>query len=262
MIPSCIQKLLKFIQQKECRHYLDLAHETFFMEFCEENNIETFSEIKDLLGEAVWSQVYPCALEFFFSNDYLKSNKRWNVIDLFLKKQGKLLETEEKDYLGSLRESHMSLYKVIDIRSEEGLTLRDLLEEKEPIQVHEKSLTHQVKPKQILGARILNENGHLVIAGGCLPIDQSISDELIEELCEIHAMGLQLVRAGMMNTSAFTTQDNERLLRVMWAKEIGLAYMNHAIKQPSKKQTRMKTSLVRRPSSRRRSMRVKKFEPL
>jgi len=53
----------------------------------QEFNLQGFREE---VGDEIFNALYPCALEFFFSNEYPHKDTRevWNIIDLFLKKRG------------------------------------------------------------------------------------------------------------------------------------------------------------------------------
>lgn len=232
---AAIKKLLKFMEQPECQDFLELANEAFFHEFAEEYDCEDAYDIEEAIGEQAFEMVYPCALEFFFSNDYIKDRhifkEPWNIIDLFLKKRGAMLNLNEKEYLRSLRHSHMSLYEVTKIVPEQSLTLRDLLEDKEPITVFEKSLTRHVGQWEIMGLRVVTENGKSALSGGCLLIDRSVSDELIKLIRAMHQEGMRRTRAGEYGNAPQDKEDAERLFRVMWVKEIAYTYMVCAHKQ-------------------------------
>ena len=227
---SGVKKLFTFMQDQECQYFLDVAQQSFFEEFAYEYDCKTLEDLKEELGEQSYEQLYPCLVEFFFSNDYEKrvrgSSEKWNVVDLFMKKRGALLTGVEKEYLRSMRNSYMSLYEVIDIDLDKSLTLRNLLEDKEPITVFEKSLTRCIDKWQILGARICDEGGKPVLAGGCLLIERKASKELIAFIRELHDSGMSQIRAGKFGKdNQKDIENSERLMKVMWVKEIANAYM-------------------------------------
>ena len=227
---SGVKKLFTFMNDQECQYFLDVAQQSFFEDFAYKYDCETLENLKEKIGEQSYEQLYPCLVEFFFSNDYEKrvrgSSEKWNVVDLFMKKRGALLTGVEKEYLRSMRNSYMSLYEVIDIDLDKSLTLRNLLEDKEPITVFEKSLTRCIDKWQILGARICAEGGKPVLAGGCLPIDRKTSKYLIAFIRELHDSGMSQIRAGKFGKdNQKDIENSERLMKVMWAKEIANAYM-------------------------------------
>jgi hypothetical protein len=232
---SAIKKLLKFMEQSECQDFLELANQAFFCEFAEKYGCEDACDIQEALGEVAFEQVYPCALEFFFSNDYIKdrhiSKEPWNIIDLFLKKRRTMLSLNEKEYLRSLRHSHMSLYEVTKIVPEQSLTLRDLLEDKAPITVFEKSLTRCVGQWEIMGLRVVTENGKPALSGGCLRIDRKVSDSMVKLIRAMHQEGMRQTRAGKYGDAPQNMEAAGRLFRVMWVKEIAYTYMVHAYEQ-------------------------------
>ena len=64
-----VKKLLRFIEQPECQHYLNLAHESYLTEFAEAHDLDDADDLYEAVGEAAMANIMPCVLEFFFSND-------------------------------------------------------------------------------------------------------------------------------------------------------------------------------------------------
>lgn len=234
-----VSKLLRFIEQPTCQDYLDMARETFFTEFAENHELKDFDSICETIGDSAMAQIVPCMLEFFFSNDYRDENgERWNVIDLFLRKRGTLLNVKDKSYLRSLRQSHMSLYEVIEIESEKSLVVRDLIGGGAPVRVFEKSLTRYVTVWNIIGARICSEEGRPVFAGGALAIGRETGIDLAKTIKDLHDEGIGFLRkhrADDPEFSAYSPAEHERLMKVMWAKEIGLGYLEECFEKLNRK---------------------------
>jgi len=221
-----INKLLRFMEQLECQHYFKLACQSFYHEFCATHRLKAFSDIEKTVGEASFSQVYPCCLEFFFSNDYRKDGERWNIIDLFLKSRGALLDIKDKQYLRSLRQSHMSIYEIVDVEPERLIVLRDVIESGKPMRVYEKSMTRYVAQWDMIGARVCSEGDRLVMGGGCLPLERETATALAETIRTLQEACLELERnKGADDASGYTPEESERLMKVMWAKEIALGYL-------------------------------------
>ncbi len=237
-----VKKLLSFMEKDtDSQKFIPLGMQSYFEEFAEECGLEDIDEIEEFFGDS-WMQIYPCALEFFFSNEYIKNydNEKtdsWNVIDSFLNKRGMMLNGKNKEYLRSLRNSHMSIYEVVDIKFDHSLTVKDLISGGNPIIIREKSLTHYVEKWETMGLRVCKEKGHNIIAGGALKLDRETALELAGNLAEIHKMGLQEIQKGNKDLFDDESPDKvEKLFKAMWAKEIGLAYMLDISKQKNKLQ--------------------------
>jgi hypothetical protein len=193
----------------------DMDHQEF--------NLQGF---KEAVGDELFNSLYPCALEFFFSNEYPRKDtgKIWNVIDLFLKKRGHLLSN--KDYYKSLRDSYMDIYEVIHINPDEILTFRSLLKyNPEEIIVKEKKATHQLARWDIIGARVVKTAEADFLGGGVLILSQEAADEARENI--------EMITDAMFAHENFeqlkaSTPNPELMIRKMWAKEIA-SYWFHSM---------------------------------
>ena len=232
-----VKKLLRFIEQPECQHYLNLAHESYLTEFAEAHDLDDADDLYEAVGEAAMATMIPCVLEFFFSNDYMKDGQRWNVIDLFLKKRSALLNDKDKGYLRSLRQSHMSLYEVLEIEPENSILLRDLIDGGEPVRVFEKSFGRQISVWDVVGVRVCGEAGRRVLSGGALVLDREAGNELARSIRELQAAGMEFLRttANDLDGGGYSSAEKERLMKVMWAKEIGLGYLEDSFKKLNRK---------------------------
>jgi len=232
-----VKKLLRFIEQPECQHYLNLAHESYLAEFAEAHDLDDADDLYEAVGEAAMANIMPCVLEFFFSNDYMKDGQRWNVIDLFLKKRSALLNDKDKGYLRSLRQSHMSLYEVLEIEPENSILLRDLIEGGEPVRVFEKSFGRQISVWDVVGVRVCGEAGRFVLGGGALVLDREAGTELAKNIRGLQAAGMEFLRttANDLDGGGYSNAEKERLMKVMWAKEISLGYLEDSFKKLNRK---------------------------
>ena len=233
-----VAKLLKFVNDPVCGHYLDLAHQSYFAEFAEAHDLEDDADLLKLVGETALEQLFPSVFEFFCSNDYRENGKRWNVIDVFLKKRGALLNTRDKEYLRSLRQSHMSLYEVLEVDLEKSILLRDLIGGGEPVRVFEKSMTRQLSVWDVIGVRICSEGGCPVLAGGALVLGREEAIDLAKNIKDLHSRGVEFLRTIDPNDPEhgdYTFDEQEHLMKVMWAKEIGLGYLEDCFKKLNRK---------------------------
>jgi hypothetical protein len=229
-----IAKLLRFVEDPTCQHYLDLAHQSYFADFVEAHNLDNFQDILETVGKTAMGQIFPCVFEFFCSNDYRENGKRWNVIDLFLKKRGALLNARDKEYLRSLRQSHMSLYEVLEVELEQSILLRDLIGGGDPVRVFEKFLTRQLSVWDVIGVRVCSASGRRVLAGGAVVLDRDKAIELAQNIQKLHVAGMAFQRAANANDPSlddYSFEEKERLMKVMWGKEIGLGYLEDCFRK-------------------------------
>lgn len=210
--------------------------------FGEPLNLESFSldVVEKMLGNDGFNQIYPCALEFFFSNEYQPSDgtqKHWNVIDGFIEAKGNSLLQAEKEYLMQLRNSYMNLYEVIEVIPKKAIILKDLIEPGELIEVREKKATQYLVKWDRVGARLLKFEDKMIMSGGVLLIKKDTSEEVIEQIRFIDK-GMQKLLKKEMNNIPETDAGTLRLLqKKMWAKEIGESWMFDIITNKQKPQT-------------------------
>jgi len=202
-------------------HYLSLATERIFGDLAENNGLDTIDDLENFFGTEVFWMIYPVMLEFFFTNAY-GPECEWNIIDSFLASKKNGLTKTEKNYLTALRPSVMSLYEVTAIEPEKSLTVRDMIRGGEPVEVKEKSLTHYASKWECIGARILDMNGQLEFAGGCLRMERSIAENLAPWLKEMHDMTVKMLT---MTDPEIPKEEISHYAEVLWASEIALAWI-------------------------------------
>ncbi len=236
--PPILTKLLRFTETAACASFFAMATESFFEEFTESYDLEDPDDLVDTIGDVAVGQLFPCLFDFFCSNEYRDEGKRWNVIDLFLKKRGTLLKAADKSYLRSLRHSYMSLYEVLDITPDESILLKDVIGGGEPVRVFEKLLTRQIAVWDIIGGRLLEENGRFTLAGGALKLERKTAQKVAEQTRTIHEKGMKAMRSGALidpEQADYTPAEQEHLFKVQWAKEIALGYMEDCVRKNGQK---------------------------
>ena len=82
----------------------------------------------------------------------------------------------------ALRNSTMSLYEVSDIVAGQSFLARDLVRGGKPIRISERSATKTLADWDRIGARVVELNGKMILAGGLLPFTHAASEEVIELL--------------------------------------------------------------------------------
>lgn len=103
-----------------------------------------------------------------------------NLADEYLKRRGWKEKAAARNYIRALKESHVSIYEISDIKKDIGFFARDILGDAEPVWVSEKSGTHFLFSWDKVAVRLLNVNGKTQFSGGILRLDQEMVDEILE----------------------------------------------------------------------------------
>ncbi|MFH1159094.1 MAG: hypothetical protein V1721_09510 [Pseudomonadota bacterium] len=226
-------RLVAFAEGPEARDFLEMAEETFFTDFIGESGAQTLNDIEFLLGDYGWLHIFPCLMEFFLSNDYALSapgrkDIAWNAIDCFLAGEGKDVTDAERRYLEGLRDSHMSLYRVMETGPGETLKLHDLIENFDIVTEGRAGLSAKMKPGDTFGIRLVNIGSSRTVAGGILPFDPEAAEELATDLHDL----LMLVMKALPHApearkgeAPLTARDTEHLTRVLLTPEIATDFM-------------------------------------
>ena len=147
--------------------------------FCDNYDLNTFDELADKIGRH-----WVTCLNDIAMNDFLSRNTEdGNVVDLYLKKRGWKERPIAKAYLRGIRNSVMSLYEVSDVRPGESFMAHDMILDREPIRVEERSGTQSMLQQQHLAMRLVEVRGHWIIAGSMLPYAPKLSKMVIEKIC-------------------------------------------------------------------------------
>jgi hypothetical protein len=70
-------------------------------------------------------------------------NEGRTVFDLFFEREGKRLSTGERNFLDSVRGSHLRLYEILEVKADQGFELRDLWDDRR-LWVRERLATRQL----------------------------------------------------------------------------------------------------------------------
>lgn len=77
------------------------------------------------------------------------------------------------------------LPEVSQIVSGESMRVRDLLRGGDSVLVHERSATQSLKPWERIAARLVPEDGKMVLAGSLLAYSQQACEDLAENLRDV-----------------------------------------------------------------------------
>lgn len=121
----------------------------------------------------------------WFVFDYPLGDDR-TVVDLFLEREGARLGVGEREYLERMRHSHIRLYEVVEVVSDEGLHLVDLWTD-ERVWVRERMATRQLVRWDLLAARLMRgAQGDLVMDGAPYLYPAASREPIVKELRRLH----------------------------------------------------------------------------
>lgn len=158
-------------------HLQVILHE-HFNDYCDARDIDSFDEMADDIGSHTLSTLRDIAFNDFLSRE----TEDGNVVDDYLKRRGWKEKALGKAYMQAIRDSFMSLYEVNDIRPGESFLARDLILYGDPIRVEEQTATKTLKPGEHIAAWIVDVRDHCIIAGGILPFEPQLSEQLRKDL--------------------------------------------------------------------------------
>jgi hypothetical protein len=217
--------------RNRCLELFELSFVSFF-----EDVIEGDFSINDMqakLGDFVFHYMYPCLMEFFASNEYVfhsisGTDPNWNAIDYFLKNNAsKGLRKLEQQFLEGIRKSYMSVYEVLEVKINESILVRDLIQGGEPILVKEKSGTKYIVKWDKLGARLVDCGENVRFAGGLVILPPEVADEAMHVIMTIQSTIDRIMPVALAK---------KELQRKLWAKEITSAWMKYHLNSDNEKQ--------------------------
>ena len=159
---------------KEHREAIEDAYEIYFDEFDPEEHLDG-----GLLNMAMinfWDWVVSDALA-----DYDDPDSATTLLDHYIEDHRQQLTADELSVLDRLRNSHISLYEVVEVYPEEGLVFEDLLLGGST-KVRERTATRYLNKWDIVAVRLLEIDGEQVMSGSIYSYHRHRKDKLIEEL--------------------------------------------------------------------------------
>ena len=171
--------LIKWLGREEWRSSFEEVLNQHLGPACETAGIG-LDEITEILGDHEFMMLWACAFEDFLTRDCEPDGR--NIVDDYLKRRGWKEPVANRKYMAALRTSAMSLYEVSDIIAGQSFLARDLLRGGEPIRISERTATKSLTTWDRIGARVVELNGKLIIAGGLLPFTHEASEEVVRVL--------------------------------------------------------------------------------
>lgn len=175
--------LIRFSQRDDAwRERLASVLDEHLLPAMEEFELD-FEDLEELLGEQAPWTLWGCAFEDFLSCRWEPDGQ--NIIDVYLKRRGWSEKALNRAYIEGLRDAHVSLHEVSDVKPGASMKLRDLLTGAAPVTVREKSATRSLKQWDRIAVRIVPVRDHHVISGGLLLFSQEATDLLVEGMRDV-----------------------------------------------------------------------------
>lgn len=174
-----LRALARFSAAPEFGEMHRLAHADFWPEWVSGLDEEQRRRIEEVSRES--QAIYFGWIAF----DYGFANGR-PLVDVLLDTSGDRLTPGERDYLQRLRESHLGLYEVLEVRPEEGLRLRELWTGI-VVWVSERQGTRQVARWDVLAARLVpHAAGAYIMEGAAIVFPVLAVEGILRELRRAH----------------------------------------------------------------------------
>jgi hypothetical protein len=170
-------KLLKFARRPEVAIEISRALARW-----EDEDAAVSCRSADALPVPEWAQ--PPFWEWLLLDFRLEGGE--TLLQRYLARRPGLVEAKERTVLEKLGASRLSLYEVLDVQRDEGLTLRDLFGGG-TVDVRERSGTHQLVRWDLLAARLIELDAAMMLSGGIFVFPARDRAELIEGLEEEYA---------------------------------------------------------------------------
>jgi hypothetical protein len=171
--------IIKWCAREEWRPHVDAVMAEHFEPAIEAFRM-TFEAIGDALGGSWDMTLWGCAFEDFLTRRFGPNDE--NPVEAYLRRRGWKERVTTRAYMTALQTSVMSLYEVSDIVLGQSLRARDLVRGGEPVLVNERTATRTLKTWDRIAARIVEQNGKSVLAGGVLAFTVEASEGLFSRL--------------------------------------------------------------------------------
>lgn len=174
-----VQRVIEWLQRKHPDQLREALHEGFFGVIDDEE----WSRLQDL-GEEVFSAIMINAMEWVLAEGICEYQGEDVLIgELILGRGGPLLTVDHRRWIEELMARPIGLYEIVDVRRGEGFTLRHMLDpENEPLYVNERMASQSTQPLDVIAARIVLDEDHLVLSGAVYPFRRPQAMELIDFL--------------------------------------------------------------------------------
>jgi hypothetical protein len=176
---SAIAKLTRFADRSKYDEREEIACDLFWGDWLSD---EPEERVKELMAMDTVENAYRTWFVFDFDGGDGRT-----LLDEFLESQARNLSSGESRYLEAVRESHLRLYEVLDVKPEEGLVLRDLWDDRQ-LFVRERAGTRQIVAWDLIVARVVlgGDGGEPVFETVPYLFRASAKDDLLKILRRTH----------------------------------------------------------------------------
>ncbi|HZA54423.1 MAG TPA: hypothetical protein VE616_09245 [Candidatus Udaeobacter sp.] len=173
-------KLMRFSERHEFADNHKMALELFWGEWLMEKPDEELKQVMD-------SEQVSLAYHSWFAYDFDLGEGR-TLFDLFLEREVNNLSTGERNFLESMRGSHLRLYEILEVKPDQGFELRDLWDDRR-LYVWESAATRQLVAWDLIVARV-GQSGDGKTVFETLPylFPAAVKDDLLKGLRKAHKM--------------------------------------------------------------------------
>ena len=172
--------LVKFSARKEWRDWTDDIFEMHFGQVLDEFDLE-FDELQAILGEALTVAAMRFALEDCCTRP-LAEDDATCLTDLYLKKRGYTESAGNKAFLTAFAQSTISLFEIVEVRSNTSLLIRDRLTGGDAFEATSQAEASQAEPGRMLAARLVRLKDEAILTTGYLPYTSNAFDLLVAGL--------------------------------------------------------------------------------
>ncbi len=117
--------------------------------------------------------------------ELMVEGRRVRAVDLALGPGGPLLTAEQRAWIETIAAEPMWLYEVVDVKRGEGVRIRDLLHgDAAPFWVVERSGSESLERWDVLGARVVEDQGQTVFSGAIYRFDPQEGVRCLEQIRE------------------------------------------------------------------------------
>lgn len=182
-IDSLVNNLLKYSRRPEWKPRLTEVWQEHLDYAAEIIGVSTKS-LAALIDENEWhDHLFGLVFEDFATRE---STDEPSFARVYLERAGWREAPRARRYLEALAESRLGLYEVVEVQRERGLKLRDLVNDRAPIFVGEKSATRAVMRWDVIAARIVEEGQGRALTGGVVLLERDSANELVDILKRNH----------------------------------------------------------------------------
>ncbi len=233
---NAVEKLLHFTYgNSRSRRYLDVAVASFFEEI-EGIDCDNFYEFHEAVDESQYNLILPMLMEYFFNTIYQTDTpsgkiEEFNAVTHALRSKKTRFTKAEEAYVKTLRDSHMTIAKLIGI-TPDSVIFEDILDNHKHIKAAFPPVnTHVFKDISMLntyfGIRLPEYEGEHVICGSLLKIEEQCALETAEMLLGI-SKGFEVPQvAQAMMSEGLSSEALQQGIKAIWAKEIFVAWWEY-----------------------------------